>query len=64
MGAGLLAKTAWQPTQLDRVYIRYLGNGYLGFRSDSGSLLKSAKVSKTLLPTRHLAWARCARTQA
>ncbi|SDT90221.1 hypothetical protein SAMN05216237_0050 [Pseudomonas yamanorum] len=32
------------------VYIRYLGNGRLGFRSYSGSLLNSAKVSKTLLP--------------
>ncbi|AMW82404.1 Threonine synthase [Pseudomonas yamanorum] len=31
-------------------YIRYLGNGRLWFRSYSGSLLKSAKVSKTLLP--------------
>ncbi|MGH8449937.1 MAG: hypothetical protein ACRESD_11835, partial [Pseudomonas sp.] len=31
-------------------HIRYLGNGDLGFRSYSGSLLKSAKVSKTLLP--------------
>ncbi len=34
----------------DRVHIHYLGNGYLGFRPDGGSLLKSAKVSKTLLP--------------
>ena len=32
------------------MYIRYLGNGGLGFRSYSGSLLRSAKVSKTLLP--------------
>ena len=32
------------------MYIRYLGNGRLWFRSYSGSLLKSAKVSKTLLP--------------
>ena len=32
------------------MYIRYLGNGHLGFRSYSGSLLNSAKVSKTLLP--------------
>ncbi len=32
------------------VYIRYLGNGHLWFRSYSGSLLNSAKVSKTLLP--------------
>ncbi|AZE90550.1 Threonine synthase [Pseudomonas orientalis] len=34
----------------DRVHIRFCGNGHLGFRSYSGSLLKSAKVSKTLLP--------------
>ncbi|AZE85097.1 Threonine synthase [Pseudomonas orientalis] len=34
----------------DRVHIRSCGNGCLGFRSYSGSLLKSAKVSKTLLP--------------
>ncbi|MQB18860.1 hypothetical protein DXU77_28010, partial [Pseudomonas lactis] len=45
VGAGLPAKTASQSTQLDRVRIRYLGNGHLGFRSDSGSLLNSAKVS-------------------
>jgi hypothetical protein len=32
------------------VYIRFFGNGYLWFRSYSGSLLKSAKVTKTLLP--------------
>ncbi len=31
-------------------YIRCCGNGRLGFRSYSGSLLNSAKVSKTLLP--------------
>ncbi len=46
----MLAKAARQSTQLDRVHIRYLGNGHLGFRPDGGSLLKSAKVSKTLLP--------------
>ncbi len=34
----------------DRVHIRFCGHGYLGFRPDGGSLLKSAKVSKTLLP--------------
>ena len=34
VGAGLLAKAAWQSTQLDRVHIRYLGNGHLGFRPD------------------------------
>ncbi|ATN12162.1 hypothetical protein CRN80_22135 [Pseudomonas sp. FDAARGOS_380] len=50
VGAGLPAMAAWQSTQLDRVHIRYLGNGRLGFRPDGGSLLKSAKVSKTLLP--------------
>ena len=50
VGAGLLAKAAWQSTQLDCVHIHSCGNGHLGFRSDSGSLLKSAKVSKTLLP--------------
>ncbi len=32
------------------VHIRFFGNGCLGFRPDGGSLLKSAKVSKTLLP--------------
>ncbi|WP_218274821.1 MULTISPECIES: hypothetical protein, partial [unclassified Pseudomonas] len=31
-------------------HIRCCGNGRLWFRSYSGSLLKSAKVSKTLLP--------------
>ena len=50
MGAGLLAKAAWQSTQLDCVHIHCCGNGHLGFRPDGGSLLKSAKVSKTLLP--------------
>ncbi len=34
----------------DRVHIRYLGNGCYGFRPYGGSLLNSAKVSKTLLP--------------
>ncbi|CRN00506.1 hypothetical protein [Pseudomonas sp. 34 E 7] len=34
----------------DRVHIRFCGHGCLGFRPDGGSLLKSAKVSKTLLP--------------
>ncbi len=33
---------------VDRVHIHFRGNGCLGFRSYSGSLLKSAKVSKTL----------------
>ena len=46
----MLAKAAWQATQLDWVYIHCCGNGYLGFRPDGGSLLNSAKVSKTLLP--------------
>ncbi len=48
--AGLLAKAAWQSAQLDCVHIHCCGNGYLGFRPDGGSLLNSAKVSKTLLP--------------
>jgi hypothetical protein len=34
----------------DRAHIRFCGHGCLGFRPDGGSLLKSAKVSKTLLP--------------
>ena len=50
VGAGLPAKAAWQSTQLDCVHIHSCGNGHLGFRPDGGSLLKSAKVSKTLLP--------------
>ena len=32
------------------MYIRFFGNGGLWFRPDGGSLLKSAKVTKTLLP--------------
>ncbi len=32
VGAGLLAKAAWQSTQLYCVYIHCFGNGYLGFR--------------------------------
>ena len=32
------------------VYIRFLGNGYLWFRPYGGSLSKSAKVTKALLP--------------
>ena len=40
----------WAWAELGCVYIRYLGSGDYGFRSYSGSLLKSAKVSKTLLP--------------
>ncbi|MET3455235.1 hypothetical protein ABIC88_001803 [Pseudomonas kilonensis] len=36
------------------MYIHFFGNGYLGFRPYGGSLLKSAKVTKTLLP-HHLA---------
>ena len=35
---------------VDRVHIRSCGNGRYGFRPYGGSLLKSAKVSKTLLP--------------
>ncbi len=50
VGAGLPAKAACQSTQVDRVHIYSCGNGHLGFRPDGGSLLKSAKVSKTLLP--------------
>ncbi len=46
----MLAKAAWQSTQLDCVHIHCCGNGRLGFRPDGGSLLNSAKVSKTLLP--------------
>ena len=32
------------------VHIRCCGHGHLGFRPDGGSLWRSAKVSKTLLP--------------
>ncbi len=39
-----------QDVGLDRVHICFCGNGHLGFRPYGGSLLKSAKVSKTLLP--------------
>ncbi|CRM33087.1 hypothetical protein [Pseudomonas sp. 28 E 9] len=35
---------------MDWVHIRFCGHGCYGFRFYSGSLLKSAKVSKTLLP--------------
>ncbi|CAI8832019.1 hypothetical protein EMIT0357P_20022 [Pseudomonas marginalis] len=35
---------------MDRVHIRCCGNGGLGFRPDGGSLWKSPKVSKGLLP--------------
>ncbi|MBP1127416.1 MULTISPECIES: hypothetical protein [Pseudomonas] len=48
---------AWEFSDADAVlsvfgcvHIHCFGNGCLGFRSYSGSLLKSAKVSKTLLP--------------
>ena len=34
----------------DRVHIRFCGNGHLGFRPDGGSLWKSPKVTKGLLP--------------
>ncbi len=34
----------------DRVHIRYLGHGHLGFRPYGGSLWKSPKVTKGLLP--------------
>ena len=52
----MLAKAAWQSTQLDCVHIHSCGNGCLGFRFYSGSLWKSAgmpaqpKVTKGLLP--------------
>ncbi|CRM31555.1 hypothetical protein [Pseudomonas sp. 28 E 9] len=39
-----------QDAGLDRVHIRCCGHGCCGFRPYGGSLLKSAKVSKTLLP--------------
>ncbi len=39
-----------QDAGLDRVHIRFCGHGFFGFRPYGGSLLKSAKVSKTLLP--------------
>ena len=39
--AGLLAKAAWQSTQLNCVHIHCCGNGHLGFRPDGGSLSKS-----------------------
>ncbi|VCU64740.1 hypothetical protein [Pseudomonas synxantha] len=50
VGGGLLPMAACQPTQLYRVHIHSCGNGHLGFRPDGGSLCKSGKVSKTLLP--------------
>ncbi len=50
VGAGLLAKAAWQSTRLDCVCIHCCGNGRLGFRPDGGSLWKSPKVTKGLLP--------------
>ncbi len=39
-----------QNVGLDRVHIRFYGNGHLGFRPDGGSLWKSPKVTKGLLP--------------
>ncbi len=39
-----------QDAGLDRVHIRFCGNGDLGFRPDGGSLWKSPKVTKGLLP--------------
>ena len=42
VGAGLPAKAAWQSTQLDCVHIHSCGNGHLGFRSYSGSLLEKS----------------------
>ncbi|CRM28824.1 hypothetical protein [Pseudomonas sp. 44 R 15] len=35
---------------MDRVRIRFCGNGHLGFRPDGGSLWKSPKVTKGLMP--------------
>jgi len=49
VGAGLLAKAAWQSTQLDCVHIHCCGNGHLGFRSDSGSLLEGPKSNQKVL---------------
>ncbi len=46
----MLAKTASQSTQLYLVHIHSCGNGLLGFRPDGGSLWKSPKVTKGLLP--------------
>ena len=40
------ARDVWS----DGVHIRYLGDGWYWFRPYGGSLLRSAKVSKTLLP--------------
>ena len=39
-----------RPGLFDGVHIHSCGNGHLGFRSYSGSLWKSAKVTKALLP--------------
>ncbi len=39
-----------QDVGLDRVHIHFCGNGCLGFRPDGGSLWKSPKVTKGLLP--------------
>ncbi len=41
---------AYRDVGSDRVHIRFCGNGYLGFRPDGGSLWKSPKVTKGLLP--------------
>ncbi|MBR7214270.1 hypothetical protein E1K68_16070 [Pseudomonas sp. B2021] len=55
VGAGLLAKAAWQATLLYRVHIHSSGNGYLGFRSDSGSLWKSRNAGPAQSNQRALA---------
>jgi hypothetical protein len=49
------ACSRWRPQSrpgcwISRVHIRCCGNGYLGFRPDGGSLWKSPKVTKGLLP--------------
>ena len=49
VGAGLLAKAAWQSTQLYCVHIHCCGNGYLGFRPDGGSLLEGPKSNQKVL---------------
>ena len=49
VGAGLLAKAAWQSTRLDCVCIHCCGNGRLGFRPDGGSLLEGPKSNQKVL---------------
>ena len=40
-GSGLAREGGLPVNTVDRVHIRYLGNGHLGFRPDGGSLLKA-----------------------